>query len=108
MRLLYQRDRNTLTIQIEGELDHHTSNQVKKELDKVIEDISIQNLVFDFKDLYFMDSSGIGVILGRYKIINKRQGTIYIKNVNPHINKILDVSGLYNIVKMIYNNDKEL
>lgn len=108
MRLLYQRDRNTLTIQIEGELDHHTSNQVKEELDKVIEDISIQNLVFDFKDLYFMDSSGIGVILGRYKIINKRQGTIYIKNVNPHINKILDVSGLYNIVKMIYNNDKEL
>lgn len=108
MRLLYQRDRNTLTIQIEGELDHHTSNQVKKELDKVIDDISIQNLVFDFKELYFMDSSGIGVILGRYKIINKRQGSIYIKNANPHINKILDVSGLYNIVKMIYKNDKEL
>jgi len=97
----YKRLKDTLTVVLEGELDHHTAEKVRNELDMLIDDISIKNLILDLKYLSFMDSSGVGVILGRYKAIMKRNGSIAVKNANPQIDKILEISGLYRIIKKL-------
>lgn len=84
-----------------GELDHHVADQVKRELDNAIRKYKNANLILDLKNLSFMDSSGLGVILGRYKKIKAYGNTMYIKNANKQIEKVFDVSGIYRIIKKI-------
>lgn len=83
---------------ISGELDHHTAQEVKDKLDRAIASSGARDIVLDFKNLRFMDSSGIGVLLGRYKLIKKKGGRIYVKNVSPQVDKIFTVSGLYQVL----------
>jgi len=85
---------------MEGELDHHSADTVRKELDHLLEDPTIIHLLLNFKKLQFMDSSGIGVIIGRFKTISQRGGKIGIIEVNNQIQKILEVSGLLKIVNI--------
>ena len=86
---------------ISGELDHHTAEFVRSELDREIRSHKDANLVLDLKNLKFMDSSGLGVILGRYKKLKMQGKSMYIKNPNRQIEKVFNVSGLYNIIKKI-------
>ena len=65
---------NTLIVKIQGELDHHTAEGIRDELDNKLENQRIKNIIFDFSGLHFMDSSGIGVLMGRYKKIAQRNG----------------------------------
>ena len=58
----------------------------------------IKNIIFNFKRTMFMDSSGIGVIMGRYKLVKKRGGSITVTNINNSIDRIFTISGLYKIV----------
>jgi stage II sporulation protein AA (anti-sigma F factor antagonist) len=92
---------NLCVAEILGELDHHTSEETKKKLDKLIAGRDVKNLVLDLHGLVFMDSSGIGVILGRYKQLKQRGGTVSVKNVNRQIDKVFNVSGLYSVIKKI-------
>ncbi|MGI6706973.1 MAG: anti-sigma F factor antagonist [Clostridia bacterium] len=96
--LKYRREADTLTVTLSGELDHHTSEYIREELDRLIEDVSIKHLILDLRCLQFMDSSGIGVVLGRYRTMAKRKGSVSVKNTTPHIDKIFEVSGLYKII----------
>ncbi len=96
--LKYRREADTLTVILSGELDHHTSEYIREELDRLIEDVSIKHLILDLRCLQFMDSSGIGVVLGRYRAMAKREGSVSIKNTTSHIDKIFEVSGLYKII----------
>ena len=59
----------------------------------------IRNLIIDMKKLKFMDSSGLGVLLGRYKIISRRGGELGVVGINTQIDRIFVVSGLYKIIK---------
>lgn len=86
---------------ISGELDHHNAETVRKQLDSVIKKKGLCNIVLDLKELRFMDSSGIGVVLGRYKILQKRHGNLYVRNVGKSVDKIFKMSGLYQIIKKI-------
>jgi len=95
-----ERKRDTLVVHLAGELDHHHAEEIREELDSLLNDPSIRHLIFDLENLHFMDSSGIGVFLGRYKRIMKRGGTVCIVRVNPQIHKILEMSGLYKILKV--------
>jgi stage II sporulation protein AA (anti-sigma F factor antagonist) len=96
----HERKRDTLIAHLEGELDHHHAEEIREELDGLLNDPSIKNLVFNLEHLHFMDSSGIGVFIGRYKRITKRGGIVCIVRVNPQIHKILEMSGLYKILKV--------
>ncbi len=84
-----------------GELDHHSADQVKNDLDEIIRRYKKSNLILDLKNLSFMDSSGLGVILGRYKRLKKTGSRMYIKNANRQIEKVFDVSGIYKIIKKL-------
>ena len=63
----YQVQENYLTIFLPGELDHHNAEEIRKESDHLIEHNHIRYVIFDFADTKFCDSSGIGVIMGRYR-----------------------------------------
>lgn len=86
---------------LSGELDHHNAQDIRRELDHVIKKYSLSELILDLKDLKFMDSSGIGVVLGRYKLLKKRHGELYVRNVGRNVDKIFKMSGLYQIIKKI-------
>ncbi len=88
----------TLIVKLKGEIDHHTAFELKEKMDREIELRNIVNLVLDFDGVTFMDSSGIGVIIGRYKQIQARGGRTMIIRVKPQVDKILEVSGLKKIM----------
>jgi stage II sporulation protein AA (anti-sigma F factor antagonist) len=85
---------NSLVTKISGELDHHMAKAIRTETDKRIMRGNIKNLIFDFNDLHFMDSSGIGVVIGRYKLISSLGGKLTIISSKANVNKILNMSGI--------------
>lgn len=93
----------TLVAHIDGELDHHSTATVRRELDKVLKRSGVKNLVFDFTRLEFMDSSGIGVIIGRYKLISAIGGEVAVVSSKNSVNRILTASGLRKIMS-VYKN----
>lgn len=99
IRVKHQSD--YITAYLIGELDHHTAEPVKIKLDDVITKYRNSNLILDLKNLSFMDSSGLGVLLGRYKKMKNLGNNMYIKNANKQIEKVFDVSGIYRIIKKI-------
>ena len=90
----------TLVAKLDGELDHHTASYVRDTIDKEINLNKINNLILDFDKVSFMDSSGIGVIAGRYKIINSLGGKTMIIRANEQVDKILEISGLKKILEV--------
>lgn len=91
-----------LVIHINGELDHHASLYVRQ-ADRIIYEEEIINIIFDFQNTEFMDSSGIGVIMGRYKKIKDFGGKIGAIHVGNNVEKILTFSGLNKIVSHYRN-----
>lgn len=94
---------NILIIHVNGELDHHNAVNIRETADSRIIENKIINIVFDFDKTEFMDSSGIGVIMGRYKIVKGLGGKVGVINVKKNIDKILLFSGLNKIIKR-YDN----
>lgn len=90
----------TLIVDIKGELDHHTAKDAREELTRLIEDRSIKNMIIDLSALKFMDSSGIGVFIGRYKVLAERNGKMGVYGLSTHIRKIWEISGLYRIIQV--------
>lgn len=89
----------TLIAKIDGEIDHHTASILRSEIDRELNLRHIVNLVLDFDGVTFMDSSGIGVIAGRYKEIQARGGRVMVIRVKPQVDKILEISGLKKILE---------
>lgn len=92
--------RKTLTVGLCGELDHHTAKEVRDLIENMIKNSQIKNLVFDFSDLSFMDSSGIGVIIGRYKLMQSIGGKTVIAAPSRAVMKLLYMSGLNKIMEI--------
>ncbi|MDD3413251.1 MAG: anti-sigma F factor antagonist [Lachnospiraceae bacterium] len=90
-----------LCIRMPKELDHHRAIRIRETADKYIEGQHIEYVVFDFEDTSFMDSSGIGVIMGRYKKVHTLGGKVMAIHVNERVRKILQLSGLHKIVEII-------
>lgn len=86
---------------IVGELDHHSAKMVAAELDKIIQNEKLDILIMDLEHLSFMDSSGIGVILGRYKQLKEKNATLQFIHVPKSCDKLLSMSGIYSIAQKI-------
>ena len=96
-----ERRRDTLIAYLTGELDHCSAQSIRRELDALITDQSVKRLVLDMKEMSFMDSSGIGVILGRYRALSQRGGKVAVRNMNPHVERIFILSGMNQIIQII-------
>ncbi|SHI16953.1 anti-sigma F factor antagonist [Desulfosporosinus lacus] len=98
MNLEKKRERLTLLLRIDGELDMHTASDLRQAIDSEIEKRGIRTVILNLQDVQFVDSSGLGVILGRYKKLLPLGGKLKITNVPPHIYKIMELSGLPKII----------
>ena len=97
----YERRRDTVAAYVTRELDQCSAQGIRRELDQMIKDPSVKRLVLDLKGMRFMDSSGIGVILGRYRTLSQRGGSVAVKNMNAHVEKIFCLSGMNQIIQII-------
>ena len=83
------------------ELDHHEAGKLRAQTDLLIENYQIRQLVFDFSQTEFMDSSGIGVIIGRCRNMGYFGGEVVAQNLNERVQKIFTISGLHKIIRTI-------
>ena len=93
-----EREGSTLILHISEELDHHMAVQVSKTVDTQIEKGNLRVLIFDFTGMTFMDSSGIGMVMGRYRKMNFLGGKTYVTGIGEGVDRIFTMSGLYRIV----------
>jgi len=99
--LWYEKKKNILTVRLTGELDHAVAAGIRAELDELMLDPRIRRLVFDLNDLEFMDSSGIGLIIGRYKLMARRGGTVAVSCKRGAVDRIFEMAGLYQLVERL-------
>lgn len=99
MEIKYKKTSDNLTFYIYGELDECSSSKAKEILDNVInQNVLVKNCIFNLSGLSFMDSTGIGLLIGRYKKLKKLGVNSYISGANFSSEKILELSGLYSIM----------
>lgn len=101
----YQVEENCLTIFLPPEVDHHNAEEIRKEADRVIEEKHIKHVIFDFANTNFMDSSGIGVIMGRYRHIFLLGGEVWAVHTSERMRRILSMSGVTKIMQ-IYEEER--
>lgn len=89
-----------ITACLSGEIDHHSAAEMREKIDAAIVEHQPSLLVLDFKNVQFMDSSGIGLVMGRYKAINAVNGELTITNTSPHIRKVLRLAGMERLAKI--------
>ena len=87
-----------LCIKMPKEIDHHNAELLSRKIDRFILAGKVNHIVFDFADTEFMDSSGIGIIAGRYKKVQCLGGNVYILNAGKQVNRILLLSGIQKYV----------
>ena len=92
---------NTLYVALNGELDHHTADYARDNLDSVLLQTRAAQVVLDLANLKFMDSTGIGILIGRYKKMKEMGRPIYISNQNNQAERIFKLTGLYSIMPKI-------
>ena len=107
MKVFFSEKGSVLTVKVMGELDHHNAPQIREETDFKITNNNIRNLIFDFTNLSFMDSSGIGVIIGRYKLLSSLKGKLYIVSPSKNLKRLLELSGIMKIIN-VYDSITEI
>lgn len=92
---------NCLMIRLPEEIDHHQAGFISKNADQYLCRKDVCNIVFDFENTRFMDSSGIGIIMGRYRRISCFGGHVYCIHADKQIKRVLHISGLEKIVEVL-------
>ncbi len=98
MKIEHHKKAGDLYVKIFGELDEHSSNYVRAALDDLIETADIKRLYIDMSELTFMDSTGVGVLIGRYKKLKPKGVPIFLKSPTSAVDKVLGISGIYDIM----------
>lgn len=93
-------EKNSVIYALGGEIDHHQAARIRNELDNIIMEERPEVLTFDFTNVKFMDSSGIGLVLGRHRLIEALGGKIEIIGASKSIERIFKMSGVDKIIKI--------
>ena len=89
-----------LTAYLSGEIDHHTAVGMRTQIDLNIEKYMPEAVMLDFSDVSFMDSSGIGLVMGRYKLLKQTGAELHIINASAQISKVMHIAGLDKLAKI--------
>lgn len=92
---------NYLCIRMPKEVDHHGAAGIRENADRLLLNEQVRNIVFDFENTSFMDSSGIGIIIGRYRKISSFGGKVYAIHADDRIQRILKASGMTSIIEVL-------
>ena len=98
-KLTYTSEDGILTLKLTGEIDHHSAVVLREEADRLIYLEHPKKLLLDLSGIDFMDSSGLGFIMGRYALVSKLGGTLALLNPNARVSRILSLSALERIIK---------
>ena len=101
MKVTYNEKDKLLLLQITEEIDHHCAEKIRTRADFEIQKYIPKKLVMDFGKVSFMDSAGIGMILGRYKMMTMFGGTMDMVNVSPSVKKVFEMAGITKIIPII-------
>lgn len=94
MPVIIDTEENTVIARLSGEVDHHTAKTIREDIDLAIDKHHPKQLILDFDGVTFMDSSGIGLVMGRYKIVKPYGGCVIIENTGSQIKKVMRLAGL--------------
>ncbi|ASW43692.1 anti-sigma F factor antagonist [Clostridium isatidis] len=108
MYLKFDKYEDKLIVTLMGELDHHSAEEVRVKIDDRIDRDNIKKVILNFKGVTFMDSSGIGVVIGRYKKMQNRNGKICVTEINKSVGKVFELSGMYKIINMHKSLDEAI
>lgn len=95
----------TLAVVLKGEIDENTARKVRDDIDASVSRYIFDRVIFDFSDVTFMDSSGIGMLIGRYKLLAAIRKPCYITGTSPAVDKILSMTGIYEIIPKISRHE---
>ena len=108
MECIYVPREKQLTLRISEEIDESTTEKLRRKIDNEITRFLPRKVIFDFSDVSFMDSAGIGMLLGRYKVIKMLGGQLELMNVNKQVEKVFEISGILKIIPLIKNNEENV
>lgn len=100
----YEEKDKLLMIQITEEIDHHTTEKIRRKMDHEIQRYMPRKTIFDFSNVTFMDSAGIGMLIGRYKVVKMFGGNLELIHVKPSIKKIFEMCGILKIIPIQEEN----
>ena len=103
----YIKEADRVTYLMPKEVDHHCAGQIIAELDALIEGCGVRKIVFDMKQTEFMDSSGIGLVMGRYKICESMGASLEIHGLSRHAYKVMCLAGLQNLAVLKKKKEAE-
>ena len=95
----FRQNGGELWICLPEEVDHHNAEEIRRRADRLLSSGYINRIVFDFSKTVFMDSSGIGVIMGRYKQISFMGGRMKLLHANERIDRLLRMAGIYKLIE---------
>ena len=102
MKVRFYQSGTCVTVSPEGEIDECSVSSLRKEVDEFIDEHSaIEQVIFNLSAVRFMDSTGRGFLIGRYKKLNRYRIRMYISNPNTSADKVLSVSGIYNLIEKV-------
>jgi len=87
-----------LVVQLQGELDHHKAEELRNDIEEALEETRYRGLVLSFRGIDFMDSSGLGLILGRYRTVTQHHGRMVLCEVNTALKRLFELSGILKII----------
>ncbi len=91
-------DEKTVRAYIYGEIDHHSAANLRSTIDEAVETAYPEVLVLDFGGVTFMDSSGIGLVMGRFKLMQNLRGRVLVENSPPAIKKVMRMAGIEKLI----------
>lgn len=100
MEQLLKKPDGTLYVKVPAEVDHCFTDEVRELIDRILQTEEIRVLEFDFSETEFMDSSGIGLLMGRYKLMRALGGRVQITHAGERIRKILTLCGIHKIISI--------
>lgn len=101
-------DKRCIVVKIKADLDHHAACEIRKSVDAKIKSTNAINVIFDFSKVDFMDSSGIGVIMGRYKMTKILGGKVVVYGVKKQVQRIIEMSGIDRLVTVCQSYDEAI
>lgn len=84
-----------------GDLDHHTAKNIRSDIDREVKEHHCSLLILDFSGVTFMDSSGIGLVMGRYKLMEEQDGKIIVACPPAYIKKVMNLAGINKLTKIV-------
>ncbi len=99
MKTEYNTRARALIVHLGAEIDHHIAGSVRQSVDEAFLSTHANHIIFDFSEVQFMDSSGIGLIMGRYRLVQPLGGRVVLAGVSERMDRLMSLSGIYKLVR---------